>query len=106
SVLLRFFCHNLAHYLRRPPPRRPPPPRDPPPRLKPPPPRLKPPPRDPMLEKPRLLLLRALDPLNPLEPPPKAFRSPAPPRERSRPPMRLAPPAPRPAPPVRLALPT
>ncbi len=38
----------------------------------------KPPPRDPMLEKPRLLLLRALDPLNPLEPPPKAFRSPAP----------------------------
>jgi hypothetical protein len=33
-----------------------------------------------MLEKPRLLLLRALDPLNPLEPPPNAFRSPAPPR--------------------------
>jgi len=37
-------------YLRRPPP---------PPRLKPPPPPL----RDPMLEVPRLLLLRALDPL-------------------------------------------
>ncbi len=90
-------------YLRRPPP----PLRPPPPRLKPPPPRLKPPPREPppprlkpplprdrMLEEPRLLLLRALDPLNPLEPPPKAFWLPAPPRERLRPPMRSAPPAP------------
>ena len=67
-------------YLRRPPP--------PPPRLKPP-----PPPRDPMLEAPRLLLLRALDPLYPREPPPKASRFPPPLRERSRLPMRSAPPA-------------
>src|SRR5215472_6262373 len=44
---------RLVSYLRRPPP-----PRPPPPRLKPP-----PPPRDPMLEEPRLLLARALDPL-------------------------------------------
>src|SRR5580692_95022 len=69
-------------YLRRPPP----PPRAPPP-----------PPRDPMLEEPRLLLARALDPLyplEPLEPPPKASRFPPPPRETSRLPMRSAPPPP------------
>ena len=47
-----------------------------------------------MLEEPRLLLLRALDPLYPLEPPPKASRFPPPLRERSRLPMRSAPPAP------------
>ena len=40
----------LVSYLRRPPPPRPPPPPEPPP-------------RDPMLEEPRLLLARALDPL-------------------------------------------
>ena len=42
---------------------------------------------DDMLEEPRLLLLRALDPLYPLEPPPKASRFPPPLRERSRLPM-------------------
>ena len=40
-----------------------------------------PPPRDPMLEEPRLLLLRALDPLYPREPPPNASRLPPPLRE-------------------------
>src|SRR5262245_21039955 len=57
-------------YLRRPPPPRPPPP------------------RDPKLEEPRLLAARALDPLNPLEPPPKALW--LPPLERD--PVLLAPP--------------
>ena len=47
-----------------------------------------------MLEEPRLLLLRALDPLYPLEPPPNASRFPPPLRERSRLPMRSALPAP------------
>src|SRR5580765_6166791 len=45
-----------------------------------------------MLEEPRMLLPRALDPLYPLEPPPKASRFPPPLRERSRLPMRSAPP--------------
>ena len=41
-----------------------------------------------MLEEPRLLLARALDPLYPLEPPPSALRLPPPElRERSRLPM-------------------
>jgi hypothetical protein len=75
-------CHSdylpafQAAYLRRPPP----------PRLKP------PPPRDDMLEEPRELLLRALEPLYPLVLPPKASRFPPPLRERSRLPMRSAPP--------------
>src|ERR1700745_3458734 len=81
-------------YLRRPPP---------------PPPRLPPPPLDPMLEAPRLLLPRALDPLYPRAPPPKASRCPPPLRERSRPPIRSAPPPlalfPTPAPPPRLPMP-
>src|SRR5262249_10132908 len=65
------------------PPRlRPPPPLNPPP----------PPPRDPQLEEPRLLLPRALDPLYPLDPPPKASRFPPPLRERSRLPIRSVPP--------------
>src|SRR5262245_28525137 len=68
---------NRASYLRRPPP-----------------PRLNPPPRDPMLDAPRLLPARALDPLYPLEPPPKASRFPPPLRERSRLPIRSAPPPP------------
>jgi len=67
---------KVASYLRRPPP---PPPRPPPP-------------RDPMLEAPRLPLARALDPLYPLDPPPKASRFPPPLRERSRFPIRSAPP--------------
>ncbi len=94
-------------HLRRPPPPRRPPPlrRPPPPPRKPPPPRLMRP-RDPLLEKPRLLLVRALGRLNPLEAPPMEFRLPAPPRERFRPPARAAAPAPMPAPPARLALPT
>ena len=86
------FSRNCAAYLRRPPP---------PPRL--PPPKPPPPPRDPMLEEPRLLLARALDPLYPLEPldpPPKASRFPPPLRETSRLPMRSAPP-----PPARLPIP-
>ena len=45
-----------------------------------------------MLEEPRLLLPRALDPLYPLEPPPKASRLPEPLRETSRLPMLSAPP--------------
>ena len=72
-----------ALYLRRPPPRLPPPP---PPRLAP------PPPREDMLDEPRLLLLRALDPSYPREPPPNASRFPPPLRERSRLPMRSGPP--------------
>src|SRR5215472_335375 len=79
SMLFQQFFPSSA-YLRRPPPPRPPP---------------KPPPRDPMLEAPRLLLARALDPLyprEPLEPPPKASRFPPPPRVRSRPPMLFGPP--------------
>ena len=52
-----------------------------------------------MLEAPRLLLARALEPLYPLEPPPNASRFPPPLRERSRPPMRSAPPPPAPSPP-------
>src|ERR1700748_2958957 len=56
-----------------------------------------------MLEAPRLLLARALDPLYPLEPPPKASRFPPPLRERSRLPTRSAPPAPPPA--ARLLIP-
>ena len=74
------FDPRSVTYLRRPPPRPP---------LKPP-----PPPRDPMLEEPRLLLPRALDPLNPLDPPPKASRFPPPLRERSRLPILSAPPPP------------
>src|SRR5246127_5011157 len=62
-----------------------------------------------MLEAPRLLLPRALDPLYPREPPPKASRFPPPLRERSRPPIRSAPPPlalfPKPAPPPRLPMP-
>src|SRR5262249_54762062 len=61
---------SSSSYLRRPPPPRPPPP------------------RDPKLEEPRLLAARALDPLNPLEPPPKALWPP--PLERD--PVLLAPP--------------
>src|SRR5258708_40374754 len=56
-----------------------------------------------MLEAPRLLPERALDPLYPLEPrepPPKASRFPPPPRDTSRLPIRPAPP-----PPARLAAP-
>src|SRR6516164_3348094 len=48
-----------------------------------------------MLEAPRLLLARALDPLypwEPLEPPPNASRFPPPLRDRSRPPMLFGPP--------------
>src|SRR5215471_3703370 len=45
-----------------------------------------------MLEEPRLLLLRALDPLYPREPPPNALRSPAPLRETFLLPMLSAPP--------------
>src|SRR5215831_15260799 len=63
------------NYLLRPPPLRPPPP------------------REPILEDPRELLARALDPLNPPEPPPKA--SPPldpPPEETLRSPTRFAPP--------------
>jgi hypothetical protein len=45
-----------------------------------------------MLEEPRLLLLRALDPLYPLDPPPNASRFPPPLRDKSRLPMRSAPP--------------
>ena len=85
------FCDSAAVYLRRPPP-----------------PRKPPPPRDPILEEPRLLLLRALDPLYPRVPPPNASRFPPPLRERSRLPMRSAPPPndepPRP-PPLRLLKP-
>ena len=51
-----------------------------------------PPPREDMLEEPRLLLLRALIPSYPLEPPPNASRFPPPLRDRSRLPMRSAPP--------------
>src|SRR4051812_41072702 len=72
-------------------------------RRRPPPPRLPPPPRDPMLDAPRLLPERALDPLYPLaprDPPPQASRFPPPPRETSRLPMRSAPP-----PPARLLIP-
>jgi len=62
-----------------------------------------PPPRDPMLAEPRLLAARALDPSNPLDPPPKASTLP-PPRERSRLPLLAAPPeadrVPAPAPPA------
>ena len=93
-MLLRFYSAIQACYLRRPRHH---------PRLKPPPPAL-----DPMLEAPRLLLPRALDPLYPREPPPKASRFPPPLRERSRPPIRSAPPPlalfPTPAPP-RLPMP-
>src|SRR6185503_16079318 len=70
---------------RRPPPREPPPPRDRPP---PPPLRM---PLDRMLDDPRLLLARALVPLNRSEPPPKA-PPPPPPLETSRVPTRSAPP--------------
>src|SRR5215471_17933807 len=63
-------ARSSSSYLRRPPPPRPPPP------------------RDPKLEEPRLLAARALDPLNPLEPPPKALCPP--PLERD--PVLLAPP--------------
>ena len=45
-----------------------------------------------MLDEPRLLLLRALDPLYPREPPPKASRFWPPLRDRSRLPMRSGPP--------------
>src|SRR5262245_49810272 len=65
-----------ANYLRRPPPR------------------LKPPLREPMLEPPRVLLARALEPLyppDPLEPPPKASRFPPPLRLRSRLPIWFCP---------------
>jgi hypothetical protein len=90
---------NLVTYRRPPPrpppPRPPPPPREEPPPLEPPP--LKPPLREPpleppdrMLDEPRELLARALDPLNPPEPPPKALPL-EPPRERSRPEMLLPP---------------
>src|SRR5215472_2846356 len=72
-MLLCCGCAILEIYLRRPPPRPPPPPRD-------------------MLENPRLLLLRALGPLYPLEPPPNASRLPPPERDRSREPMRSGPP--------------
>src|SRR6516225_3354564 len=71
---------KVQTYLRRPPP---PPPRKPPPL-----------PREPMLEAPRLLLARVLDPLyprEPREPPPNASRFPPPLRERSRPPMLFGP---------------
>jgi hypothetical protein len=57
-----------------------------------------------MLEPPRLLLVRALDPSyprEPLDPPPKASLFPPPPRETSRLPIRSAPP-----PPVRFPAPT
>ena len=74
-----------------------------------PPPRPKPPPRDPKLEEPRLPLERALDPLYPRVPPPKASRFPPPLREKSRLPIRsLPPPFMRlltPAPPPRLPIP-
>src|ERR1051325_3163037 len=70
-------------YLRRPPPPRPP--RDPP--------------RAPILDAPRELLARALDPLNPPEPPPKAPPPLDPPPEDTlRLPMRSPPPPPRFAP--------
>lgn len=46
-----------------------------------------------MLKEPRLLLLRALGPLYPRVPPPKASRFPPPLRDKSRLPMRSAPPA-------------
>src|SRR5580692_4199315 len=87
-MLVSYLCSRdflstiRATYLRRPPP---PPPRPPPP------PKPPPPPRDPMLDAPRLPLARALDPLYPLEPPPKASRFPPPLRERFWPPMRSAP---------------
>ena len=82
-------CSEIqAYYLRRPP---------------------RPPPRDPILDAPRLPLDRALEPLYPLEPPPKASRFPPPLRERSRLPMRSAPPAlpllPKPPLPARLLMP-
>ena len=62
-----------------------------------------------MLDDPRLLLLRALDPLYPREPPPNASRFPPPLRERSRLPIRSGPPPsdrlPAPAPAARLLTP-
>src|SRR5580704_11673417 len=69
------FRGNLGRYLRLPPPPLPPP-------------------RDPMLAEPRLPLERALDPLYPLDPPPKASRFPPPLRETSRFPTRSPPPPP------------
>src|SRR5215217_4075993 len=64
-------CFMTSYLLPPPPPRPPKPPllRPPPPLLRPP-----PPPNPPMLEDPRLLLDRALAPLNPPEPPPKPPR--------------------------------
>ena len=74
--------------------------------ISPPPPRLNPPPPllELMLDVPRLLLLRALAPSNPREPPPNASRLPPPLRDRSLLPIRSLPP-PTPEPPARLLTP-